>query len=75
MEQPTASPLQDALDVIEKLPPGDQEALIEIIGHRLLEQRRAEIAANAQATLQAFREGRACYGSIDDLRRELAEEQ
>jgi hypothetical protein len=40
-----------------------------------LEQRRGEIAANAQATLQAFREGRARYGTLDDLRRDLVEEE
>jgi hypothetical protein len=69
----TASPFQEALELIDRLPAGDQEALVEIVRKRLEEQRRREIAANAQATLQAFREGRASYGTIDDLRRELAE--
>ena len=69
----TASPFQEALELIDRLPAGDQEALVEIVRKRLEEQRRREIAANAQAALQAFREGRASYGTIDDLRRELAE--
>jgi len=69
MRRTTLSPFQDVLDLIERLPASDQEALIEIVAHRLREQRRAEIAANAQATLEAFREGRARYGSVDDLRR------
>ena len=46
----------------------------EITYQRLVEQRRAEIADNAEATLRAFREGRACYGSIDDLRRDLLDD-
>jgi len=37
----------------------------------MIEERRAEIARNAQATLQAFREERASYGTVDDLRREV----
>lgn len=67
------SPFQDLLDRIDRLPVGDQEALLEIVRRRLVEQRRREISANAQATLQAFREGHASYGTVDDLRRELEE--
>ena len=74
MESPVlTTPFQQALDSIEQLPTEDQETLIEIVQRRLIEQRRAEIARNARATLQAFREGRARYGTIDDLRRDLGE--
>ena len=69
----TTSPFQELLDRIEGLPASDQEALLEIVRHRLIDQRRREISANAQATLQAFREGHATYGTVDDLRRELEE--
>ena len=48
--------------------------MIELIRNRLIEYRRAEIARNAANTLQAVREGRARYGSVDDLRRDLASE-
>ncbi len=60
-----------ALELIEHLSPEDQDALIEIVQRRTIERRRSEIAANAQATVQAYREGRASYGTVDDLRREL----
>ncbi|MFH1085560.1 MAG: hypothetical protein V1772_07340 [Chloroflexota bacterium] len=66
-----ATPFQEALEIIDRLAPDDQEALIEIVRRRLTDRRRREIAANAQATLQAFREGRASHGTVDDLRREL----
>jgi hypothetical protein len=69
-----ASPFQEALDVIEQLSPADQLAVLEIIEHRLIEARRAEMAANARATLAALGEGRARYGSVDDLRRDLSDE-
>lgn len=68
------TPFQQALEFIEQLSSVDQETLIEIVRQRLVEQRRREIAANAQATLQSFREGHASYGTFDDLRRELTGE-
>ena len=74
MEQPVSTPFQQALDIVERLPADDQEALIEVIRRRLIEQRRMEIARNARATVQAFREGRARYGTVDDLRRDLLDE-
>lgn len=71
MEKTEVSMLQQELDVVESLPPDDQEALTDVIRHRLVEKRRAEIARNAEETLQAVRDGRAQYGSIEDLRRDL----
>jgi len=71
MTMTPATPFEAALDVIDRLPPDDQEAIIEIVRKRMTERRRREIADNAQATLQAFREGRARYGNVDDLRQEL----
>lgn len=74
MEQVRTSQLQQALDVVEKLPPEDQETLVELLQRRLVEWRRAEIACNAAATLQAVREGRARHGSVEDLQRDLLTE-
>ena len=74
MEQTEVSGLQQALDVVERLPTEDQETLIELLQRRLLEQRRAQIARNAAATLQAVREGRSRYGSIEDLKSYLLDE-
>lgn len=65
------TPLEAALDVIDRLPPDDQQAIIEIVRKRIIDRRRREIADNAQATLQAFREGRASYGTGENLRQEL----
>ena len=70
----TVLTFQQALNVIEQFPADDREALIETIQRRLVEQRRAEIARNARATVQAFREGRARCGTVDDLRRDLLDE-
>ena len=74
MEQVKAPLLQQALDIVEKLPPEDQETLIDLIQRRLVERRRTEIARNAAATLQAVREGQAHYGSVEDLKQDLLAE-
>lgn len=74
MPQAHTSPLQHALETAEALPPEDQETLIEIIQRRLTERRRAEIARNAQVTLQAVRGGHARSGSVEDLKRDLLAE-
>jgi len=69
-----SSPFQQALEVIERLSAEDQASLMEIVQQRLAELRRAEIARNAGETLLAFREGRAHYGTIEDLKRDLLSE-
>ena len=71
MEKMQVSQLQQALDAVESLPPDDQETLIDLVRHRLIERRRAEIARNAEDTLQAVRDGLAEYGSVEDLKRDL----
>jgi hypothetical protein len=71
MERIEVSLLQQALDVVESLPPDAQETLIDLIRHRLIARRRAEIARNAEEILQAVRDGRAQYGSVEDLGRDL----
>lgn len=71
MENTVKSPIQKAIETVEALPPEDQLTLIEIVQHRLVELRRAEIAHNAKVTLTRVREGKAKYGSIDDLKKDL----
>ena len=74
MEVLTVTPFEQALETVERLSPADQSALIEIIRQRLLEHRRAEMALNARIVQQAFREGRAQYGTVADLRHDLLDE-
>jgi hypothetical protein len=44
---------QKAIDAVEALPFDDREQVIEILRMRITEQRRDEIAANVQESLQA----------------------
>jgi hypothetical protein len=74
MSQTISSTLQKAIDAVEALPLEDQQTVIELLQRRLAERRRAEIARNATATLQAVREGQARYGSVEDLKQDLLAE-
>jgi hypothetical protein len=65
------TPFQKALTAIESLSIEAQEEVIDIIKKRLTEDRREEIAANAQEAVMAVREGHAKYGTIEDLKRDL----
>jgi hypothetical protein len=67
-------PFGEVLEAVDKLSLEEQETLIEIIRRRITERRRAEIASNAATTLQAVREGRARYGSVEDLKHDLSGE-
>jgi len=65
------TPFQKAIDAVESLPFDDREELLEILRMRIAEHRRDEIAANAKEALQAVREKRAKFGTVEDLKKDL----
>ena len=65
------TPFQKAIDAIESLPFDEREELLEILRMRTAEHRRNEIAANAREALQAVREKRAKFGTVEDLKKDL----
>jgi len=65
------TPFQKAIDAVESLPYEDREELLEVLRMRIAEHRRDEIAANARESLQAVREKRAKFGTIEDLKKDL----
>ena len=65
------TPFQKAIDAVESLPFDDREDVLDIIKMRLAEQRRDEILANAQEAVQAVREKRAKFGTVEDLKKDL----
>ena len=65
------TPMQHALDVVERLDEEEQAVLLDMVRQRRIERRRAEIAENASSTALAFKEWRAHVGTLDDLRRDL----
>ena len=71
METNHESSFQKALDAVESLPIDAREEIIQLLRKRLAEDRREEIAANAREAVAAVKEGRATYGTIDDLKDDL----
>ena len=66
-EMADTSRFQAVIDNVETLPPEDQEALVDLIRKRLIEHRRAEIAANIALTRQEYRNGQVRRGTAEDL--------
>ena len=65
--------LQEVIGSIELLADEDKEQLFEMLYQRRIEERRAEILENAQEVRQAFKEGKAKVGTIEDLIANLLE--
>ncbi len=67
----SAPSINDALEVIELLPPEDQTMLIEIVQRRMQEWRREVLIGEVNAARQAYQRGEFRRGSVDDLLAEL----
>jgi hypothetical protein len=63
---------QEALEIIESLPEYQQEDLIDIIRHRLTEQRRQLLASNIKEARVEYARGEIKTGTVDDLMKEFS---
>ncbi len=63
--------LDQAIDTALQLPAEQQEMLVDILRSRQIEARRQEIAADARASIAAFRAGKLKAYSAEDLITEL----
>jgi hypothetical protein len=59
--------LDEALDVVNGLLPEQREMLTEILRRRQIEERRAQIAAEANSAMEDFRQGRIHAETAEDL--------
>ena len=59
--------LQEIINSIENLPTEDREYLFEFLQKQRIDQKRTEILTNAEELKQAFKDGTAKRGSVDDL--------
>ncbi len=64
---------QEALDIVGSLPQEDQEVLIEIIRHRLVEYRREKLAKNISKAREEYDRGEIRRGTVEELMKELSE--
>ena len=65
--------LDQAIDTVMQLPPEQREMLIDILHNRYIEERRNEIADDAQKSLAAFRAGSLKLQSANEVITELRE--
>jgi hypothetical protein len=63
--------LDQVIDSAMQLPPEQREMLISILYKRRIEDRRREMALDAQASLTAYRAGKLNAQSAEDAIREL----
>ncbi|HHT9144004.1 MAG TPA: hypothetical protein ACFYD8_13210 [Candidatus Wujingus californicus] len=62
----------DALEIVESLPEGQRESLIEIVKNRLIEERRDRLAQNIKEAREEYARGDIRKGTVDDLMRETS---
>jgi len=62
---------QDALEIIESLPEDQRESLLEIVKHRLVEERRDRLARSIKEARGEYERGEFKRGTVEDLRRDL----
>jgi hypothetical protein len=70
-EKMASSWFQEVIETVEALPPDDQQLLIEIIRQRLIQQRRAELAADIAEARTAYKRGEVRRGTVTNLMQEL----
>ena len=63
---------QKALEIIESFPEEQRESLIEVVKHRLVEERRDRLARSIQEAREEFSRGEFKRGTVDELLRELS---
>ena len=61
---------QDALEIIESLPEDQRESLLEIVKHRLIEERRDRLARSIKEARGEYKRGEFKRGTVEDLRRD-----
>jgi len=69
----TTVTFQEALEIVESLPEGQQRELVDTIRRRLLERRRESLAESVREARAEYAKGEARRGTVEDLMDELAE--
>ena len=64
---------QEVLDIIELLSESQRESLIDIVQHRLIEQRREKLIQKIKEARSEYSRGEIRKGTVEDLIKELSE--
>jgi len=71
-DKKVSSRFQEVIETVEELPPDDQQLLIEIVRQRLIQRRRAKLAADVYEARKAYQEVKVQRGTAADLMEKLA---
>jgi hypothetical protein len=58
---------QDTLEIIESLPEDQRESLLEIVKHRLIEERRDRLARSIKEARGEYKRGEFKRGTVENL--------
>lgn len=61
----------DVLDAVDSLPLDEKELLVDIMRHRLIDERRSEIKTNIEETREAFERGELKPATVDEIMGEI----
>ncbi|HEV7643862.1 MAG TPA: hypothetical protein VGO50_07990 [Pyrinomonadaceae bacterium] len=61
----------DILEAVEELPTEEKEMLVDIVQHRLIEERRKALKSDIEASRKEFEEGAAKSSSVDEIMQEV----
>ena len=61
----------EILEDAEKLTLEEQESLVNVLHHRLIDEKRKGLAEEIQAVRQEYQEGKATVGTVDDIVKEI----
>ena len=70
-QAPPVPRFHDVLETVERLPPDDQAALVQIIHQRLRDLRRTEVAQDVAEARADLQKGNVRRGSVSDVMRSL----
>jgi len=64
---------QQAIEMVESLPPDQQEDLVDIIQRRIIEKKRDSLAKNVREARAEYKKGKVKKGTVKDLLKDIAE--
>jgi len=67
------STFDEALEIIDSFPEEQKESIIEIVKHRLTEERRERLAQTVKEAREEYARGEVRRGTVDDLMSEITQ--
>ena len=59
------------VEAADRLTVGEQEVLLEVIGHRLADRRRSKLVSDLQAARREFARGKLRAATVDEIMKEI----